>query len=139
LIAKRSSSFDQSDLVHMNITAGIYQAVTAIKLVMIEHNLPGLDVKQVATHLTQSDRYQNLYNNLYNNWTVDNNFFFTINFNNEPEIVADLVLGYRLARDFHFATYVKKFLPSEIQKPFAKLIISHAFEKSMQEVITDFD
>jgi len=139
LIAKRSSSFDQSDLVHMNIVSGMYQAVTAIKLVMAENNLHGLNVREVATQLIQSEKYQNLYNNLYNNWTVDNNFFFTINFNNEPEIVPDLILGYRLARDFNFAIYVKNFLPKEMQKNFAKLVMSNAFENSMQQVTTDFD
>jgi len=123
----------------MNIVSGMYQAVTAIKLVMAENNLHGLDVRGVATQLIQSENYQNLYNNLYNNWTVDNNFFFTINFNNEPEIVADLVLGYRLARDFNFAIYVKNFLPKEMQKNFAKLVMSNAFENSMQQVTTDFD
>jgi hypothetical protein len=139
LIAKKSTSFDQADLVHMNIVSGMYQAVTAIKLIMDEHNLSGLNIKQVTTQLIQSEKYQNLYNNLFYNWTVDNNFFFTINFNNEPGIITDLNLGIMLAKDLHFAHYLKNFLPAEIRLPFAKLVVSKAFEKSIQEFIKDFD
>lgn len=139
LIAKKSTSFDQADLIHMNIVSGMYQATTAMKLVMDEHNLNGLNIQQVATQLIQSEKYQNFYNNLFYNWTVDNNFFFTINFNNEPEIISDLSLGIRLATDFGFANYLKNFLPAEIQAPFAKLVLTNAFEKSITEVTRDFD
>lgn len=139
LIAKKSTSFDQADLVHMNVTSGIYQAVTAIKLVMNEHNLSGIDVRAVAQQVIQSQKYQNLYNNLYNNWLNENNFFFTINFDEKPEIITDLNLGIKLAQNLNFASYLKNFLPKEIQIPFAKLVVSKAFEKSIAEVIKDFD
>jgi tRNA A37 methylthiotransferase MiaB len=76
-IPKKSSSFDQPDLVEMTIVSGAYWAISLINLALIENCLTTLNVADVMLNFTESIYYQNLYQNLYDNWTTENNFYFT--------------------------------------------------------------
>lgn len=139
LITRKSNSFDQSDIVHMNVTSGLFQAICAIKLTMIDHGIDIPDVAAMVNSMIGTPGYQRLYNNLLTNWTVDNNFYYTINFGGTQEEGGDLELGSRMIEDPEFVSCVKDYLPQHIQKSFLKLGVTKKFRQQMSDIFVDFD
>lgn len=138
-LTKKSISFDQKDLVQMNLISSIYEVLTVINLTMIENQLGEFDIDHYANLIIDSNVCKNLSDNFYHNWTVDNNFYYTINFNNESTIIPDYALGGNLAGNLKFLTYFKDLLPKEKQMPFIRLILQKKFAKTTSLIAKDFD
>ena len=139
LIAKKSNSFTQQDVVHMVVLSVIYQALSAINLAMCEHSIGGYDIELAAESIIASDNYQNLYNNLLENWITENNFYFTTGFSGTPMVVGNWAASRLLVADLTFINHVKNILPTDLQMPFAKLYFSHQFTHMVKEIFADFD
>jgi hypothetical protein len=139
LITKSSNSFSQSDVVHMTVISGMIQAISAIKLTMIDHNLDIPNVDLLINTLIATPNYQALHNNLLTNWTVNNNFYYTINFSNEVDEIGDLFLGSRLVGDANFLSYINGHLPQHTQKAFLTLGITKKFKQQINDIFVDFD
>jgi hypothetical protein len=139
LITKKSKSFSHADLVHMSIISGLYQAMTIIKLAIIEHTQYELDIDKIIDTLIETSNYQALYNNLLTNWTTDNNFYYTIDFSGNPAKIGDVSFSSKLVENKEFLKYIKDFLPQYLHGQYAKLIVFRTFEKLNKEIMRDFD
>jgi hypothetical protein len=124
-IPKKSSSFDQQDLVQMNLLSTIYLALSVINFAMQKTNSTILNTTHIVDDFLTSTYYKNLYNNLYHNWTVENNFYYTVDFSGNPTQISDLELGLRLATDVSFLKYVSTFLLIDHQREFLKIAVKH--------------
>jgi tRNA A37 methylthiotransferase MiaB len=138
-IPKKSSSFDQQDLVHMNLLSAIYLALSAINFALREHNSQPLNITQVVDDFLTNVHYKTLYNNLYHNWTVENNFYYTVDFSGNPTQIPDLVLGLKLAEDVAFLKYLSTFLLVVDRREFLKMAIKSEFQKMIYEIHSDVD
>jgi tRNA A37 methylthiotransferase MiaB len=138
-IPKKSSSFDQTDLVQMNLLSAMYLALSTINIALRENNSQTLDITQVVDEFLNSVHYKNLYNNLYHNWTVGNNFYYTVDFSGNPTQIPDLVLGFVLARDFEFAKYIAGFVPIDKRSGFLKTVLKSSFQTMIEEIHSDVD
>jgi tRNA A37 methylthiotransferase MiaB len=138
-IPKKSSSFDQTDLVQMNLLSAIYLALSAINFALRETNSMVLNTTHIVDDFLTSIHYKNLYDNLYHNWTVENNFYYTIDFSGHPTQIADLVLGLALAADVSFLKYISTFLSINDQREFLKMAVKSQFQKMIYEIHSDVD
>jgi hypothetical protein len=138
-IPKKSSSFDQQDLVQMNLLSAIYLALSAINFVLREKNSQILDITRIVDEFLTSTHYQTLYNNLYHNWTVENNFYYTVNFSGEPAQIPDLILGLKLTEDVSFLKYISTFLLIDDRRAFLKMAVNSEFQKMIHEIQSDVD
>jgi hypothetical protein len=138
-IPKKSSSFDQADLVQMNLLSAIYLALSAINFALRENNSTVLNTTHIVDDFLTSIHYKNLYDNLYHNWTVENNFYYTIDFSGNPTQIADLVLGLALAADVSFLKYISTFLSINDQREFLKMAVKSQFQKMIYEIHSDVD
>ena len=137
LMPKHSSTFNQADIVQMNLLNAIYFALTTINLVLIENNGTPLDTTHIVDNFLTTVNYQQLYNNLYHNWTVDNNFYYTIGFNGMQDEIADLSLGLKFLEDYSFMKYIATLLASDQQRVFSKLSVTSEFYKLLATMISD--
>lgn len=138
-IPKKSSSFDQQDLVQMNLLSAMYLALSAINFALRENNSQTLDITQIVDEFLTSVHYKTLYNNLYHNWTVENNFYYTVNFSGTPTQIPDLTMGLELAKDPHFIKYLSTFVPDHQRREFLKMAINSKFQKMIDEIHSDVD
>jgi hypothetical protein len=138
-IPKKSSSFDQQDLVQMNLLSAMYLALSAINFALRENNSQLLDITCIVDEFLISTHYQNLYNNLYHNWTVENNFYYTVNFSGTTTQIPDLTLGLALTTDSAFLKYISTFLSVENRREFLKMAIKSEFQKMIFEIHSDVD
>ena len=81
VMPKKCISFSQLDLVEMQVTSVLMHALSVINLRL---NLTREELELIADKLLTSENYRRLCDNLYHNWTVDNNFYYTISFAGEP-------------------------------------------------------
>ena len=81
VMPKKCISFSQLDLVEMQVTSVFMHALSAINLRL---NLKREELELITDSLLKSENYCRLRDNLYRNWTVDNNFVYTISFSGEP-------------------------------------------------------
>jgi tRNA A37 methylthiotransferase MiaB len=81
VMPKKCVSFDQLGLVEMQVTSVFLHALSVINLRL---NLTREELELIADSLLTSENYRRLCDNLYHNWTVDNNFYYTISFAGEP-------------------------------------------------------
>ena len=81
VMPKKCISFSQLDLVEMQVTSVFMHALSVINLRL---NLTREELELIADSLLKSENYRRLRDNLYRNWTVDNNFVYTISFSGEP-------------------------------------------------------
>lgn len=81
VIPKKCISFSQLDLVEMQVTSVLMHVLSVINLRL---NLTREELELIADSLLTSENYRRLCDNLYHNWTVDNNFYYTISFAGEP-------------------------------------------------------
>jgi hypothetical protein len=88
VMPKKCISFSQLDLVEMQVTSAFMHVVAIINLHL---NLERQALELIVDSLLKSESYRLLRDNLYHNWTVDNNFYYTISFLGEPtaSIAAD--------------------------------------------------
>ena len=135
LIPKKSSSFDQSDLVHMNLLNSAYFALAIINLALTESNLKRINISKIVDDYVTTPNYQNLYNNLYHNWTVDNNFYYTIDYDGNKCI---LEIQNLLAHQ-EFLKYVVSLLPVAQKAEISKLVLTNRFPKFLHEITKDID
>jgi tRNA A37 methylthiotransferase MiaB len=135
LIPKKSSSFDQSDLVHMNLLNGVYFALAVINLALTEHNLKRINIPTIVDDYVTTPNYQNLYNNLYHNWTVNNNFYYTIDYSGNKG-VRELLF---LFLNQEFLKRVLSLLPYDQKPEFSKLILTNKLDNFFYELNKDFD
>ena len=134
-IPKKSSSFDQSDLVHMNLLNSVYLALAVINLALTEYNLKRIDISKIVDDYVTTPNYQNLYNNLYHNWTVDNNFYYTIDYSGNK-----FVMEYQLFFfNQEFLKRVLLLLPADQKSEFSKLALTNKFYNFFYEIKNDFD
>jgi hypothetical protein len=95
----------------------------------------GLIVDEFLT----SVHYKNLYNNLWYNWTVDNNFYFTINFCGKPDQISDGALATHLFKVDCFLRYITNFIPNINRSKLAQAALNSKFQKILQEIYSDVD
>lgn len=138
-IPKKSSSFDQQDLVQMNLLSAMYLAISAINFALRENNSQTLDITQIVDEFLTSTHYQTLYNNLYYNWTVENNFYYTVDFSGHPTQIPDLMLGLKLTEDTSFLKYISTFLSVDNRREFLKMAVNAKFQKMIYEIHSDVD
>jgi hypothetical protein len=138
-IPKKSSSFDQTDLVQMNLLSAIYLALSAINFAMQETNSTVLNTTHIVDDFLTSIHYKNLYNNLYHNWTVENNFYYTVDFSGNPTQIPDLVLGLALTRDPYFIKYLSMFVSDNQRREFLKMAVKSEFQKMLYDIHLDVD
>jgi hypothetical protein len=138
-IPKKSSSFDQQDLVQMNLLSAMYLALSAINFALREQNFQPLNITQIVDEFLTSVHYKNLYNNLYHNWTVENNFYYTVDFSGNPTQIADLILGLELAQDPYFIKYLSTFVSDNQRREFLKMALKSEFQKMIHEIHLDVD
>jgi tRNA A37 methylthiotransferase MiaB len=138
-IPKKSSSFNQQDLVQMNLLSTIYLALSVINFAIQKTNSTILNTTHIVDDFLTSTYYKNLYNNLYHNWTVENNFYYTVDFSGNPTQISDLALGLKLATDVSFLKYVSTFLLIDHQREFLKMAVNSGFQKMLSEICSDVD
>ena len=139
LIPKKSIFFDQHDLVKMNLLSAVYFTFTAINIALIEKKLQPLEIPDLVNKFLSSLNYQNLHDNLYHNWTVDNNFYYTIDFDGTPMVIADLYLGMHFVKSKSFLKYVSSIVPTSRKNEFLKLVVNLEFLNTLNEISKDVD
>ena len=128
-VPKKSTSFDQSDLVHMNLHSAFFAALTAINLVCIENVVDPIPISlPVIENFLHSNNYQKLYQNLLDNWTKHNNFFYTTTFDGEFQEISDNGLFVYFVESIAFVNHVVELLPEQQKKQIAKLALSFKFK-----------
>jgi hypothetical protein len=139
-VPKKSSSFNQSDLVHMNLYSAFFTSLTAINLVCIENDVDPIPISlSVVENFLQCRNYQNLYQNLLDNWTKHNNFFYTITFNGEFQEIADNGLVNNFVESTAFINHIVELLPVQQKKQIAKLAINSKFYNFLRQWGKDSD
>jgi hypothetical protein len=138
-IPKKSSSFDQKDLVQMNLLSAMYLSLSAINFALREHGAQPLNISCIVDKFLTSEHYTNLYNNLYHNWTLKNNFYYTIDFSGKPTQIPDLTLGLQLTKDSAFLKYLSEFLQVDHRRKFLKMAVNSEFQKMIDEIHSDVD
>jgi hypothetical protein len=138
-IPKKSSSFDQQDLVQMNLLSAMYLALSAINFALRENNSQTLNITQVIDKFLNSVYYKTFYTNLYHNWTVENNFYYTVDFSGNPTKIPDLTLGLALATDVSFLKYISTFLLTDNRREFLKTASKSEFRTMLEEITSDVD
>jgi tRNA A37 methylthiotransferase MiaB len=83
LIPKKCISFTQFELVEMQVTSMFLHALSVINLRL---NLEHEELELIVESLLKSENYRRLCDNLYHNWTVDNNFYYTISLVGQPTL-----------------------------------------------------
>jgi tRNA A37 methylthiotransferase MiaB len=78
-------SFTQKDFVRMVILSQIYLVVMAIRSIFEDYQ--NINVEVIVDKVLTTTNYANLVENLYTNWTMDDKFYYTINFNGENQLI----------------------------------------------------
>jgi hypothetical protein len=139
-VPKKSISFNQSDLVHMNLHSAFFAALTAINLVCIENDVDPIPVSlPVVENFLHSKNYQNLYQNLLDNWTRHNNFFYTTTFDGEFQAIADNSLVVNFVESIAFVNHIVELLPIQQKTQIAKLAIKSKFKDFLSQWGKDSD
>jgi hypothetical protein len=123
----------------MNLLSAMYLALSAINFALREHNSQPFNITQVVDEFLTNVHYKTLYNNLYHNWTVENNFYYTVDFSGNPTQIPDLILGLKLAEDVSFLKYLSTFLLVDDRREFLKMAIKSEFQKMIYEIHSDVD
>ena len=106
LIPKKCISFNQLDLVEMQVTSVLMHMLSLINL---RFNLERKELELITDSLLTSENYRRLRDNLYYNWTVDNNFYYTISFSGEPTTTPITADPHAASHEFFYQDG-KKFL-----------------------------
>ncbi len=138
-IPKKSSSFDQSGIVQMNLLSQIYIALSAINLGLKENMSQPLETSKLVDKFLNSQQYKNLHDNLYHNWTIENNFYYTINFSGNLVQIADVALWQSFIREPEFMKFIQQEVPVDRQQAFVKMAVKSKFQHLANEIFSDMD
>lgn len=105
VMPKKCISFSQLDLVEMQVTSVFMHALSVINLHL---NLTREKLELITDSLLTSENYCRLRDNLYHNWTVDNNFVYTISF--AGETIAPIAADAHASAANLFKNHGKEFL-----------------------------
>lgn len=137
-IPKKSSSFDQADIVQMNVLSMIYSSISVLNVALTEHNIPVFDIELVVEDFLKTNECQQLRDNLYSNWIEHSNFYYTINFSGNLQLIEDVTIR-DLLDDNKFLFYLTKFLSADAKKTFTRFAISQDLKHSLLEILSDTD
>lgn len=132
-IPKSCVSFNQHDIVTMNLIGNFYMAVIVINLFLHHNQCKTLDAYVAVNNLLLSDQYGLLHNNLYHNWTSNNDFFYTIEFGNKTHIQSDLFYE-SLVLNPKFLQWLLPFVPVECKAQFSRLTLSSKLHEFIQDL-----
>jgi hypothetical protein len=138
-IPKKSMSFDQHDLVQMNLLSAVYKSLSTINFALRENHAQSLDVEKIVDQFITSEHWKNLYNNLYNNWTIHNNFYYTIDFSGQTVQIPDIALGLQMPTNTDFLKYISTFVSIDHRNKFFQTAIQAKFQKTIKEIQSDID
>lgn len=133
-IPKSSSSFDQKDIVIMNLLNAIYTAGAYINIYLIKHSMPPIDIEIMVDSFLQSKNYENLFDNLLYNWTRQNKFIFTQKFSGQHSYIFDDGLAADMLGDKSFLQFVVNISPAETKKTLAQSVLNGCFQKYYLEI-----
>lgn len=137
-IPQRSVSFEQADIVHMNILSMIYGNMAVLNTVLLQNAETAFDIESVVDDFLQTDNCRTLYNNLLSNWVSHSNFYYTMNFGGQSQLIEDVTIT-DLLDDHQFLFYLTKFLSAAEQKQFSKFVLAPAFKNNLLEILSDTD
>lgn len=86
MIPESCMSFTQFDFVKMVCLSQIYLLVMVIRTFFEDYI--NIDNEFIVDKILETKNYNNLINNLYTNWKEHDKFYYTINFDGQPELVA---------------------------------------------------
>jgi hypothetical protein len=139
-VPKKSTSFDQSDLVHMNLHSAFFAALTVVNLVCIENVVDPIPISlPMVENFLHSKNYQNLYQNLLDNWTKHNNFFYTTTFDGKFQEISDNGLVVNFVESIAFINHIIELLPAQHKTKIAKLAIKSKFKDFLNQWGKDSD
>ena len=138
-IPKKSSSFSQQNLVQMNVLSAIYQSLSLINFALQENHVPILNISKIVHDFTHSTRCTSLYNNLYLNWTINNNFYYTVNFSGQYAEIPDISMGMQLVKDLYFIKYLSTFVSDNQRRKFVKMAVDSTFQNMIHAIYSDAD
>jgi len=121
------------------LLSAMYLSLSAINFALREHDSQPLNITQIVDEFLTSVHYKNLYDNLYYNWTVENNFYYTVDFSGNPTQIPDLILGLKLTEDASFLKYISTFLLIDNRREFLKMAVNLEFQKMIYEIHSDVD
>jgi tRNA A37 methylthiotransferase MiaB len=93
-IPKSCFSFTQYEFVQMVSLSQIYLLIMAMRTFFEDYY--NIDVELIVDKILETESYKNLINNLYTNWQNDK-FYYTINIDGTPEIIAGDALADHIA------------------------------------------
>jgi tRNA A37 methylthiotransferase MiaB len=93
-IPKSCFSFTQYEFVQMVSLSQIYLLIMAMRTFFEDYY--NIDVELIVDKILETKSYKNLINNLYTNWQNDK-FYYTINIDGTPEIIAGDALADHIA------------------------------------------
>ena len=141
VIPKKCISFSQLDLVEMQVTSVFMHVLSVINL---RFNLERKDLELITDSLLTSENYRRLRDNLYHNWTVDNNFVYTISFTGEPmaPVAADAHAGAAELVKYHgkeFLLRIVKLCKDKYTGPMKEIFKDYPkFSKWAEDVCSEF-
>ena len=137
-IPRRSSSFEQVDIVHMNILSMIYGNMAVLNTVLVQNSKTAFDIESVVDDFLQTNECQRLHDNLYCNWVDHGNFYYTMNFSGTYQLIEDVTI-FDLLDNKKFLFYLTKFLSADAKKTFTKFAVSQSLKTSLVEILSDTD
>jgi len=88
-IPKKCVSFGQQELVEIAVLSNIYSVVSTIRLAVIDfYQDTWFDIESVVNAYVESENYKMLKQNLWNNWSQENKFYYTKNFDGTPKLYS---------------------------------------------------
>jgi radical SAM superfamily enzyme YgiQ (UPF0313 family) len=138
VIPKKSSSFDQADLIEMTVVSGFCQRLGQINAALPEH-ISVHDLSDILINkFLDSQIYTDLYNDLYSNWTVNQDFFSTVDFGGNPVQPHGLVNS-SLQNINQICNMISNVLPDSRRKAFINHVTNPNFIHRIPLYYYDFD
>lgn len=78
-------SFDQREFVDIVVLASFYAGLTVLREKICYDDL---QIDTIAKKFMNSEYFQHLRNNLYNNWTKQDKFYYTVNFDGSEQVIS---------------------------------------------------
>lgn len=127
LFAESCVSFTREDFVKMTIVSHFYTMLCGMKS-RTQDTYPDWPIEYMVDDFLQSEHYQRLNNNLTNNWSNDN-FFYTINFDDTPDIISACVNHHPAYRWMKTKLLVKYLSELNIDSKLKQLIINYPWNQ----------
>ena len=143
-IPKSCVSFTQEELVEMAVIGHVYCGGSLIKLICCKNGLPSFNIESLVDAFLNSENIQVLKQNLYANWSKENKFYYTVNFDGTPAKLPVCSAGHFRLLGGWFATeecvqLVKKHLPTvEYQDLWQRLHDEHRLPGYAHQVAAEY-